>query len=100
MDDFDITQLFPGRRISLAIRFSCFGATATIEECLAHIFDESGHTGIVDFLRLNNNRLITMLMPRFIDKNLAQRVEEIARYFADSKRDIQTLLRPLQSRIF
>jgi predicted ArsR family transcriptional regulator len=48
------------------------------------IFDESGHTGIMDFLRLNNDRLITMLLPRFIDKILAQRVEEIARYFAEN----------------
>lgn len=48
------------------------------------VFDESGHTGIMDVLRLNNNRLFAMLLPRFINKNLAERVEEIARYYAEN----------------
>lgn len=48
------------------------------------VFDESGHTGVMDILRLNNNRLGALLLPRFIDKDLAQRVEEIARYYAEN----------------
>jgi len=51
---------------------------------LDNVFDTSGHTGVMEVLRTNNDRLINMLLPRFVGKNLAQRVEEIALYFADN----------------
>ncbi|HEY9773127.1 MAG TPA: ArsR family transcriptional regulator [Planktothrix sp.] len=60
------------------------GYEAMAANLLDTVFDESGHTGIMDVLRLNNNRLFAMLLPRFINKNLAERVEEIARYYAEN----------------
>jgi len=47
------------------------------------VFAQSGHVGVMNLLRLNNDRLITLLMPRFVNKNLAQRVEEMALYYAE-----------------
>jgi len=54
------------------------------EHLLDTIFDKSGHVGVMNFLRLSNERLISVLMQRFADKSLAQRVELIAQYFADN----------------
>jgi predicted ArsR family transcriptional regulator len=48
------------------------------------IFSQSGHPGVMELLRLNNNRLFETLWPRFADKKLAQRVEELAAYFTDN----------------
>jgi predicted ArsR family transcriptional regulator len=47
------------------------------------IFEKHGHTGVMDFLRLNNERLVSALAPRFSEKSLRQRVEEMAHYFAE-----------------
>ena len=60
------------------------GYDGLAENLLDTVFEQSGHPGIMDLLRLNNNRLIANLSPRFIDKNLRERVEEVARYFADN----------------
>jgi predicted ArsR family transcriptional regulator len=48
------------------------------------VFENSGHTGVMDLLRLNNDRLVGALRPGFIGKNLAQRVDQLAKYFADN----------------
>jgi len=56
-----------------------------LAECLLDtIFAESGHTGVMDLLRLNNDHLIKMLSPRFGNKTLAERVDEMARYFTEN----------------
>lgn len=48
------------------------------------VFDKSGHVGVMNLLRFNNDRLISMLTSRFVNKNLAQRVEEMALYFTEN----------------
>jgi predicted ArsR family transcriptional regulator len=53
-------------------------------DLLDTVFERSGHTGVMNILRSNNDRLISVLMPRFVDKDLQQRVEEIALYFAQN----------------
>ncbi len=48
------------------------------------VFATSGHVGVMNLLRYNNDQLVSVLMPRFVNKNLAQRVEELALYFVEN----------------
>ncbi len=53
------------------------------EELLDTVFDAGGHKGVMDFLRANNDRMIALLMPGFVDKDLQQKVGVLAKHFAD-----------------
>lgn len=54
-----------------------------VEELLDTVFTNSGHKGVMDFLRANNDRMIGELMPHFVNKDLRARVEAMSKHFAD-----------------
>ncbi|MBX9723426.1 MAG: ArsR family transcriptional regulator [Candidatus Obscuribacterales bacterium] len=52
-------------------------------DLLDSIYENSGHKGVMDFLRANNDRIINELRPSFQNKDLKKRVEDVCKYFVD-----------------
>jgi predicted ArsR family transcriptional regulator len=62
----------------------CFpsGYQSFARDMLDTVYESSGHAGVMDFLKLNNDRTISCLRPRFAGKSLEQKVEELVSHFS------------------
>jgi predicted ArsR family transcriptional regulator len=59
------------------------GYERLVGDLLDNIFENSGHKGVMDFLRANNERIISELRPSFHNIDLRKRVAIICKYFVD-----------------
>lgn len=66
-----------------AASFFPSGYQSLAEEFLDTIFENGGHKEVMDFLKANNDRVSALLTPSFADKNFAQKVDILSRYFVE-----------------
>lgn len=54
-----------------------------VEQFLDTVYESGGHKAVMDFLKANNDRIISSLFASFINKSLQEKVEALARYFVE-----------------
>lgn len=54
-----------------------------VEQLIDTVYENGGHKSVMDFLKANNDRIISSLYPAFVKRSLEERVAALSTYFVE-----------------